>query len=455
MRLYSKLSLMILSLVFPGFVRAQIYSPAASDSFAAVYNPPGGTDEVFVYNRPEYRGELTVSVIAVSTGRQTGWDFQWAIYDSTLKSYTNLPGTSNGWFSGIDTITLSSGYQVTMTQGDSTHVYRVWIVFNDFQLGITNKDSENKLLFGYYNCSSLDLRAVTTPVPIYYFNPVTNARINIYNNYSVRWRTDNPEAGIPANRLITRVNSPPSEDTWYFLKLTDRFKLVRSDSVFYKSIQSDAKISGQYVNLSDSVEYAGHDYGLYYSDNDKSAPGKYKFDISGSQNSASYAIDFGDGEILELDSAASNIVHEFKKPGTYKVVLTTKSDKPYECADSANYEAELVYGKLAFPNVFTPNNDGDNDQLTLHGNDLFRSEDVSVVTIEIMIFDRAGRKVHSYSGNMRDWEGWDGRVMKSNRDAPAGVYYYVISAIFYYKDPIKDPINKRVFKGFFHLYRHQ
>jgi gliding motility-associated-like protein len=325
-------------------------------------------------------------------------------------------------------------------------------LLNDFEVVITNKDEGDSLLFGYYNCASLDLRADTNQVRLYYFNPGTQERVWIYNSMTFRWTTDNPEATNPAGRLITRVNNPPSEDTWYILTVTDRFKLVRTDSVFYKSIQSDAKMTATYVSLSDTAAYPDRDYGRYYTDDNRSAPGIYRFDMSASKNTALYLLDFGDGETLDTTDGESVVVHEFEKPGKYKVVLITKSGKPYECVDSVTTEAELVYGKLALPNVFSPNSDGNNDELVFDDNNIFRSEDVSVVSIDIAIFDRAGQKMHTYSGEMRNWTGWNGKVLHSNRDAPEGVYYYVISALFYYRDP-GNPISNSVYKGFFHLYR--
>jgi|GEM_PF-3490237 len=456
MRLYKALSILFILTVSAGKAAAQVYSPTASDSFAAVYNLPGGTDKVFVYNRPEYKGVQIASIMAYSTDRQTGWDFQWAVWDGVAGSYSALPGSDSGWFSGIDTISLSSGYQVTISKGLETHVYRVWLVFNDFRVGITNKDEDNKIQFGFYNCSSLDLRADTTLVQGYYFDPDSLDRFNIFNSYTIRWKTDNPEASVPASRLITRVNSPPSEDTWYFLTVTDRFNLARTDSIFYESIQSDADLAGTYVDLSDSIEYPDKLYEFFYnkgnSSANRSAPGKYRFDITGSKNSVSYKFDFGDGEFLETDTVSKSIVHEFKTPGTFTVILTTRSGKPYECADTATYEAILDYGSFALPHAFSPDNSGQNDFIG-GSNDMFRSEDVSVVTIDIVIFNRAGIKMHAYSGNIRDWEGWDGNVMSSNREAPEGVYFYVISALFYYKDPVKEPIKRNVYSGFFHLYR--
>lgn len=433
---------------------AQIYAPEASDSFSAAYNPPGGTDEVFVFNRAAYQAEIAASIVAVAVDRLSGWSFQWAVYDPVSGSYTPIPGTVSGWFSEIDTITVSSGYQVIMTKGAASQIYRVWLLINDLDVRITNKDEADKLLFGYYNCSSLDLRADTTLTPLFYFNPLTKARINLYINYTIRWRTDNPEAITPSGRLITRVNNPPSEDTWYILTLSDPYGLMRSDSVFYESIQSKAVLAApEYVNLSDELEYPGKNYGSYYHDGIYSAPGKYRFDVSGSRNMAGYEIDFGDGEVFSYGADSLTVVHEYEMPGIYKVVLTTRSELPYECLDSVSAEAELVISDFTLPNVFTPNNDGNNDVMSLEAsNDVFRSEDVSVLSIEIAIFDRAGIKVHDYSGTIRDWHGWDGRVRNSNREAPEGVYFYVISALHLFKEG-SGSITTKTYKGFFHLYR--
>jgi gliding motility-associated-like protein len=439
--------------VYCNGLKGQIYAPAAADSFNAAYNPPAGTDEVFIFNKPVYQGGLTASIIALSVDRTTGWIFQWSVYEPISGIYVPLPGIENGYSSSLDTLTISSGYQVEMSKGASIYIFRVWLVFNDFYVGITNKDEENRLLFGYYNCTSLDLRADTSLVPLHYYNPETKSAINIYNIYTIRWKTDNPDASTPASRLITRVNNPPSSDTWYIITLTDRFGLIRKDSVFYESIQSDAKLTAIYIPLGDTTIYPGKDYGYYYDDGVKSAPGKYRFNFSASTNAASFQLNFGDGEVYETDTDTAEVIHEFKLPGNYKVVLTTKSEVPFECPDSVTAEAELAYAGFKLPNVFSPNDDGENDKLIFFdNNNVFRSEDVSIVTIDITIFDRAGRKVHRFAGNIRDWEGWDGKIMNSNREAPEGVYFYAITMLVAYEDH-ENRIGKDVLKGFFHLYR--
>jgi hypothetical protein len=457
MRLIKIAPLLFVMCILAGKAAGQVFSPEASDSFGAAYNAAGGTDKVFIYNIEKYQQGRTIAIVALPEDRQTGWNFSWAVYDNTANTYIPIPGVTSGWSSALDTLTVSAGYQVTMTKGSVTSVYRVWIVFNDFQVVITNKDTENKLQFGYYNCSSLDLRSDTTANPSYYYNPVNGNRIKIVNSYTIRWTTDNPQAGIPPSRLITRVSNPPSEDTWYKINVTDRFKLLRTDSVFYKSIQSRAEMAApQYLEL-DSSNYPGKNYQMYYSpandDKNKSAPGKYRFDISGSKNSVNYEIKFGDDSVMVTDTASASIEHEYQKPGTYHVTLITKSAMPYECVDSVNADVSLGYGIFLMPNVFSPDQEYTLENYKDAQNDIFRSEDVSVVTIDITIFDRAGRKMHEYSGNIREWKGWDGQVMNSSRKAPEGVYYWAVSTLIYFKDPVKDNIKKEVYSGFFHLYR--
>ena len=447
-------------------LHAQVFAPAASDSFDANYSPVTGNDQVYVFNRPDFKAAINASIIASSVNKDAGWTFHWAIFSHADSAYHNIPGTSTGAFSSIDTITVSSGYRVEISKGAEQDTFRVWVMINDLDLKITNKDAENKLKFGYYKCASLDLHADTTRLPLYYYNPFSGARLNVPNSYKIRWTTDNPEASNPPSSLITRVNNPPYADTWYKLTVTDLYGISRSDSVFYESIQTLASMSTpKYIALSDSSEYPGTNYGDFYNDDIFSAPGKYKFDLSGSKNLSTYMILFGDGDTLisSVDDTLV-VVHEYQKPGEYKVVLTTRSEE--NCTDSVSVTAELKsafgggpFKNFSLPNVFTPNADNRNDRLVIDedvkgsgGNDIFRSEDVSVLVIDISIFDRVGHKVYSYAGSIREWEGWNGLIRDSNRQAPEGVYFYVITLLEAYNDK-EYPIGEKVKRGFFHLYR--
>ena len=75
---------------------------------------------------------------------------------------------------------------------------------------------------------------------------------------------------------------------------------------------------------------------------------------------------------------------------------------------------------IDFPNVFTPNGDGVNDE--------FRPAYKSIRSYKLTIYNRWGRRI--FTSNSPD-EGWDGKA--GNKDAAAGVYMYVCEAEGYDK----------------------
>lgn len=432
-------------------LHAQIFAPFASDSVTAVY----GTDKVAIFNKPFFGAALNASIVALPVDGTSGWFFQWSVYSISDSAYVPLPGPSTGT---IDNITVTSGYQVEMIKDSVKDTFRIWVIINDLDVKIINKDLADTLLFGFYDCTSLDLHGDTTKPKTFYYNPETHQKYDPGHNYVIRWTTDNDEATIPASRLLTRVNNPPWQDTWYTLTVTDRFGISRSDSVIYKSIQTKAEItSSSYISLTDTSYYPPREewFENFYNQNGMvSAPAVFKFDISGSKNLAGYELQFGDGDSVLMGKDTLVIYHEYEQPGNYNVLLTTWSDPPFSCIDTAVPESPVTVDfaseeNFNMPNVFTP---GKAENGVYIPGDLFRTTDVSVVFIDITIFTRTGLKVHEYEGNIRDWPGWDGTIMNSGREAPQGVYYYVISRFNAYQDKI-EPINKKLMNGFIHLYR--
>ena len=104
------------------------------------------------------------------------------------------------------------------------------------------------------------------------------------------------------------------------------------------------------------------------------------------------------------------------------------------CEDSTKIEQgiQVVKSQLDIPNVFTPN--GDN----LHDRWVFKHQ--SLENCKITVVDRTGKVVYKIKiDDIYSWEGWDGKLHDSDRDAPKGQYYYVVEAMGYdgvhYKDP--------------------
>ncbi len=132
------------------------------------------------------------------------------------------------------------------------------------------------------------------------------------------------------------------------------------------------------------------------------------FTNTSNPNLVSYYWDYADGS-SDADLVLTNHTHTFASPGEYLVKLIGTNFNG--CTDTATVLIRVLLSELRVPNIFTPNNDGKNDQ--------FKLEAPGIETFSGIIFNRWGKKVFEWSNPE---EGWDG---KNEKD---GVYYYVITA---------------------------
>ncbi|QLC66877.1 T9SS type B sorting domain-containing protein [Flavobacterium sp. LPB0248] len=115
------------------------------------------------------------------------------------------------------------------------------------------------------------------------------------------------------------------------------------------------------------------------------------------------------------------------KTGIYKVVVRDKNG----C--EATIDVEGIFYDFCMPNYFTPNGDGDGDNIGPGCGALAYKE------LTFDIYDRYGRVVAKYRVNGK----WDGRYHGS--ELPTGDYWYVLK--------LNDPKDPREFVGHFTLYR--
>ncbi|MBK6284535.1 MAG: gliding motility-associated C-terminal domain-containing protein [Draconibacterium sp.] len=178
-------------------------------------------------------------------------------------------------------------------------------------------------------------------------------------------------------------------------------------------------------------------------------PGAYEWfffrnldDIKKESEGSTAAIDS-----IEIVAYDDSPVYTYENSGTYMVKLVSKKITGNQaCVDTFYLENYIVADTsfIAVPNVFTPNGDGTNDNFVV--------KFWSMKSIEIDIFNRWGKRIHSWqSGDVRGFEGtwtetvWDGRGMGGKYASP-GVYYYAI------KGEGRDGVTRRK-EGFFHLFR--
>jgi len=138
--------------------------------------------------------------------------------------------------------------------------------------------------------------------------------------------------------------------------------------------------------------------------------------------------EFGDG-----DTARSfNPTHVYEKANTnldgyYDLKLHVVNDNG--CDSTIEVRIPIKEAKLKIPGVITPNADGKNDIfLILNENKTGSGEDIKITnefqSMELVIFDRWGRKLYENSNYKSDWIA---------QGVPDGSYYYVLKTIGFYK----------------------
>lgn len=461
---YSILFFFLFASQINGF--GQIFSSQADFVEETEYRTLERKDSIFVFNLTENDNTSNIGILEIySPDSVSEFNFSWYRFDSDNLEFNfqQLITTDNSTnYSSISNLN-EGGYSVIFTNGTVTDTAYVWIFINDFiskEFRITHKDSEGKLLPARYTCEYVELKAVVEQDTFFYYDEASKRQHTITTVYDYNWSSDPspdeweqmPPSGIMSSsgEIRSRTYQPPTEDTHYFLEVTDKYGIKKYDTVFYETIHTKATIDTipQWVYF-----YEGEpEEEDYYDDNEKmSAPLTVLFSPKESENADRFVWDFGDGSEDTTYYQPDSVEYTFyyidpqRELNPYNIVLTTYSVEGCSSADSV--EIELENSILEAPPFFSPNGDGNNDR--------WRVYDVSVRDFELWILNRWGRIVHKFDGaDIRDWEGWDGNFKDSNRPAPEGVYYYILKARGWDKNEDNPDKTQRYEKhGFFHLYR--
>jgi gliding motility-associated-like protein len=145
------------------------------------------------------------------------------------------------------------------------------------------------------------------------------------------------------------------------------------------------------------------------------APLPVTFTNGSTPSTAASAWSFGDGNL----SADGSPVHTFGEAGTYTVVLTVTDAG---CSDEATLTivvdpAPQGSPSVFIPNVFSPNGDGQNDQLEVITN--------RITSLSMSIYNRWGQEVGALKNADERWDGRTG----SGVQVVDGTYFYVLQAV--------------------------
>lgn len=133
-----------------------------------------------------------------------------------------------------------------------------------------------------------------------------------------------------------------------------------------------------------------------------------------SKNAQAYVWDFGDHSSLQSEVSPR---HKFDNDEVAEVKLIAQNGA---CADTFRLEFNTTArtvdeNGLVIPNVFTPNNDGLNDEWAINAGEINR--------IKITILDRSGKRVFETTGITKKWNGLD----NLGKECPSGDYYYILT----------------------------
>ncbi len=154
----------------------------------------------------------------------------------------------------------------------------------------------------------------------------------------------------------------------------------------------------------------------------------YEFTIEGNSN---YSYSFiSDLEDECVSPCGKTII--FPKDNSFYTITVVDNDNL--CSKDLLLEIEINYNsKINIPNVFTPNNDGENDVFKIYGED--------IETVQFYIYSKWGELI--FEGNkLSDF--WDGTF--KNQNVENGIYVVQLKVIGKDKTNFEEVLNLRLFR---------
>jgi gliding motility-associated-like protein len=415
-------------------------SSATADHVDTLGYLPGNTDRdpLFVFYQQDgvYKpGTLT----AVYPGGGS-FNFDWSRYNPAINGFDPPFSTETGTVSSTVSDLDEGGYRVRIWDGSGTDITLMSWVFLDHLRDSVAQTPQGNLPGYLYTCDIVALGGYVFPDTLEYYDLLSHELISRALDYSFKWTSDNADLDIPNDTIVLSPNisyNPPYKDTEYYLTATDEFGMTDVDEVFYESIQTKAEFTAEYLDKL-SGEYDPGLTGEWSADKGSlDATLTVRF-INQSQNGVSFQwiyLDTLGGEMISETTYDLETVPEFTYERAdryyYPYMISTSEEN---CTDTFRLEGgiHVVPSQLTIPNVFSPNGDGIND--------FFVFKHQSLESCKVTIVDRRGKVVYKRKiDDIYSWEGWDGNMHDSNRQAPEGQYYFVVEAMGYdgvkYKDP--------------------
>jgi gliding motility-associated-like protein len=398
--------------LYCGEIAAQsLTAPSSSFSELTAYSAFPQNDRIYYFCGQQ--GQLNAQLRAQSSGPSV--TFTWDKFNPATGAFDFIV---NETAASSSLTGLADGcYRVRFTDSGTNYVFRAWVFNGWIQPAATVSES---------NCQSFRLNGSATGAVYQYYDLSTGQLIQLNSGYRYAWFVDSNPIATVQNPVIS---PPPSKNTLYTVKVTDRAGCMQSTGVTYESIvpkamfswTTDQKKDPQYVYPEAPVAIQ------FQNQSENADPDKYEWFL------------FKDKAVIDelgksggvVDSILTviydvNPVYTYENSGRYMVKLVAAKQSPnYTCRDTFYLKDYIVVDTslVKVAPVFTPNGDGINDVLIIKTR--------SLKSLDFQIFNRWGQSVHHFSRNDyipadSELAAWDGRI--GNKMASPGTYFYVVYA---------------------------
>lgn len=391
-----RMMLMFGWVVLPLSVAAQLSSPNRVSARLSAYSP---ADSLYFFSNME---SARLKAVAIASSQ-----FRWTRYNKASGMFDQEVFAS----SGVESVFMpgdEGGYRVEIeTASGDVQIHRCWC-FAPKVTSVGIKQSQS-------TCFLVSLESDVNADSIAYFHPQTNEPFREAQQLSFYWTTD-PELPLYKADAAHQHNlDAPVENVVFHLSVTNEGGQVSEASFNH---EAKAVLAGFEYEVVDR----GWDHELGDGE-ELSAPATLRFNNQSKGNITAYEWVFRWS--LENQNSTSRLyevspVYTFQQPGNYDLYLLVTNERSGCSNESSVKSLKVMESYIAFPNVFTPNGDGVNDE--------FRPLFQSIKGFSIVIYNRWGKKVYESSDLGK---GWDGKI--GGREAAEGVYYYVCEAEGYLK----------------------
>lgn len=408
---------------------------SVADAVVPTEYASGAQDNIHIFCGA--KDESNAMLIASYPQGETG-NFEWQKYNAStgIFDFYSIDQSNNQ----TSTITnLADGcYRVKITTASGAKAYTAWVFNNYIQATAEITDSD---------CSSFTMKGALNTSNLSYIDLTTKQPIVLDRNIKVSWKEGQDEIST----FATYKNfDPPTKNTAYTFEVTDRFGCSSEANVEYISVVTKA-----------SFEYKIEDQGKYNDPQKPEAPltvtftntstnadaGKYEWYFFKDLQQIKNEIKAGTFKDSIQDIIYSeNPVYTYEASGDYLVKLVSKKTTGSITCTDTFYIDDYISIDTSFidaPNVFTPNNDGVNDN--------FAIKYVSMKSLKITILNRWGKVLHVWENN--NIAGFSKTVTESIWDGKVGGKYATPGVYFWVAEGKGRDGEKRKGNGFFHLFR--